>query len=252
MATGAKVKTKIEQPADSDTVSFLAPTAVKPANLNSTSTSRLSTSNQDGDPQLALDGNGDLAWSYTLQCIETWSPSVLLDHLNGNLFSIPARGYTPQAPFVNVRRMNGEVIALPHPYRLPLMFVGKYLWETLLGSLKDENADGLAWKAKQANVLHLSRLCQTLFAHAQAKAGEIDGGGMEKGWRCVVFDRLLVRFYKQWPANDSKSGLEFLALYGKKEYDRDALKYGASIILFLSPFLTSFLHQIGNDAVSEA
>ena len=38
--------------------------------------------------------------------------------------------------------------------------------------------------------------CHILFSKACAKA---ESSGREKGWRCVMFDRAMTRFYKGWP-----------------------------------------------------
>ncbi|CAA7263915.1 unnamed protein product [Cyclocybe aegerita] len=201
MSTKFKPKTLADESDDEDALSMLD-------SLNST----------QEQPEWIRDKNGDLDWAYTARCARTWSHDALLTHLCQQSFSIPPRDYNPSAPFVYARMLDGEVVTLPHGYRLPLMFVGKYIWETMFSKLKDETT----WKKERANLFHLSRLCQNLFRRARAKALK---GGMEKGWRSLMFDRLLARFYKHWTTNDPKSGPKFITTHSIKEYDRDVLKH---------------------------
>lgn len=183
----------------------------------------------EGDPnQWLRDNYGDLDWAYTAQVVRKWSHDALLSHIWAKSFSIPARDYNPSAPFVYVRMHDGEVVTLPHGYRLPLMFVAKYYWGITLSRLKSAES----WKKERENVFHLSRLCENLFQRARAKAFN---GGMEKGWRCLMFDRLLARFYKSWYRNDPPAGREFISNFGAKEYDRDVLKHGMWSIPLYNP-----------------
>ncbi|KAH9476553.1 hypothetical protein JR316_0010465 [Psilocybe cubensis] len=181
--------------------------------------SLLEAQHSSGDNgQWSKDKSGDLDWSYTARTVRTLSHDQLLNELWEKGFSIPPREYNPSAPFVYVKMFNGEVVTLPHGYRLPLMFVARYYWGIALSKLNDVNL----WKKERANVYHLSRLCENLFQRARAKAF---AGGMEKGWRCVMFDRLLARFYKSWYRNDPPAGKEFEQKFSVKEYDRDVLKH---------------------------
>ncbi|KAF9547398.1 hypothetical protein CPC08DRAFT_823657 [Agrocybe pediades] len=168
--------------------------------------------------QWLRDENGDLDWTFTVETARTWSHDALLTHIYENAFSIPPRDYNPSAPFVYIKFHNGETVTLPHGYRLPLAFVAKYCWEMTLSKLKDEKA----WKKERTGIFHLARLCENLLQRARAKAFT---GGMEKGWRCEMFDRLLARFYKQRTRNDPQGIKEFVAKFGMKEYDRDVLKH---------------------------
>ncbi|KJA26678.1 hypothetical protein HYPSUDRAFT_213227 [Hypholoma sublateritium FD-334 SS-4] len=168
--------------------------------------------------QWLRDNNNDLNWAYTARTMRKWSQDALVTHLWEKTFSIPPREYNPSAPFVWVELASGELVTLPHGYRLPLMFVAKYRWETTLSKISNERQ----WKQERSNMFHLSRLCENLFRRAKVKASR---GGMEKGWRCVMFDRLLARFYKHWARNDPEGGKGFLTTHGAKEYDRDVLKH---------------------------
>jgi hypothetical protein len=94
--------------------------------------------------------HGDLDWSYTSRCIRRWSPNSLLTHLYSHAFSVPPRDYKPSFPFVNINLVSQdgddpEMVSLPQSYRLPLLMVAKYLWETLLLAL---SAGREEWRAQ--------------------------------------------------------------------------------------------------------
>jgi hypothetical protein len=180
----------------------------------------------------ATDSDYELDWSYTARCAKEWSGDELLSHLCSKAFTIPSRDYNPSAPFVYVKTEDGVTTVLPHGYRIPLMFVAKYQWETTTRTLSLQNRQ--RWEAVRDEIFHLSRLCHILFSKARAKA---DSGGMEKGWRCVMFDRVLTRFYKGWPVSSPAKLEAFISHFGSKEYERDVLKYGTSTSYPTRPFL---------------
>jgi len=175
----------------------------------------------------------ELDWSYTARCTKEWSDDELLSYLCSNAFTIPPRDYNPSAPFVYVRSEDGVTTTLPHGYRLPLMFIAKYQWETTTRTLSLHNRQ--RWDAVRDEIFHLSRLCHVLLSKARAKA---ESNVMEKGWRCVMFDRVLTRFYKGWPVSSPPKLESFLSHFSLKEYERDILKYGtspsSSILLLIS------------------
>ncbi|KAF8886683.1 hypothetical protein CPB84DRAFT_1850033 [Gymnopilus junonius] len=172
------------------------------------------------DPAAWLaDKHGDLDWSYTSRTLRGMSDAHLLRLLTQRaVVSIPQREYNPSAPFVHVKTSYGTV-ALPHGYRTPLSFVVKYIWESVLEALKDERR----WKKDRVAIFHLWRVCESLLRRAEVKAGWM--GGMEKVWRCPIFDRLLTRFYKHSARCDPLAVEEFLEDYGEREYDRDVQKH---------------------------
>lgn len=167
------------------------------------------------------DSDYELDWSYTARCAKEWSDDELLSHLCAKAFTIPPRDYNPSAPFVYVRMEDGDITTLPHGYRLPLMFITKYQWETTTRTLSLQNRQ--RWEAVRDEIFHLSRLCHVLFLKARAKA---ESSGMEKGWRCIIFDRVLTRFYKGWPVSSPAKLEAFISHFGSKEYDKDILKNG--------------------------
>lgn len=184
----------------------------------------------DDDERWVRNPSGDLDWEYTARTLKRLSPDALIEYLVNNAITVPARDYNPSAPFVHIKfaasqggNDEGEVavttVSLPHGYRLPLMFVTKYMWATALRTLPSEKE----WKGVRGNIIHLCRLCENLFRRAHAKALQ---GGMEKGWRCIMFDRLLARFYKHWDKSNPSAIIGFAKTHGLKEYDRDVLKHG--------------------------
>ena len=176
----------------------------------------------------------ELDWSYTVRCTNEWSDDDLLSHLCSKAFTIPPRDYNPSAPFVYVRTEDGVVTTLPHGYRIPLLFVAKYQWESIFRTLSLQSRHH--WDAGRDEIFHLSRLCHVLFSKARAKAES--SGGMEKGWRCVMFDRVLTRFYKGWPVSSPAKLDAFISHFGSREYDRDVLKNGMAqhpSFFFLKP-----------------
>lgn len=184
----------------------------------------------DDDERWARNPSGDLGWAYTARTLGRLSTDALVGYLVNNAFTVPARDYNPSAPFVHIKfaasqgwDVEGEAavttVSLPHGYRLPLMFVHKYMWATILRTLPSEEE----WQEARGQMVHLCRLCENLFRRAHAKALQ---GGMEKGWRCIMFDRLLCRFYKHWDKSNPNAVLGFAKTHGVKEYDRDVLKHG--------------------------
>jgi len=180
--------------------------------------------------------HADLDWSYTSKCVRRWSPNSLLTHLYSHAFSVPPRDYKPSFPFVNINLCSQdgddpEMVSLPQAYRLPLLMAAKYLWETVLLAL---SAGREEWLARATNIFHISRLCENLFASARVKSVK---GGMEKGWRCLMFDRFLTRLYNRSIQNDPSSILTFLKKYEAKEYNRDVLKHGSDVLRYhITPF----------------
>jgi hypothetical protein len=169
-------------------------------------------------PQSTTDS--ELDWSYTARCAKEWSDDQLLSYLCSKTFTVPQRDYNPSAPFVYIRTEDGVITTLPHGYRIPLMFIAKYQWETTTRTLSLQNRQ--RWEAIRNELFHLSRLCDLFLSEARARA---ETSGMEKGWRCVMFDRVLTRFYKGWPVSSPAKLEAFLSLFSSKEYERDVLKY---------------------------
>ena len=109
-------------------------------------------------PQSVTGSDYELDWSYTVRCTKEWTHDELLSHLCSKAFTIPPRDYNPSAPFVYVRTEDGVVTTLPHGYRIPLMFVAKYQWETIYRILSLQNRQH--WEAGRDEIFHLRRNMQ--------------------------------------------------------------------------------------------
>lgn len=195
-----------------------------------------------------------------------WSQDLMMEYMRYHSFTVPPRdspssiqlipillwGSLP--PTVDpVASESSLAVWLPRGYRVPLMFIAKFQWDSLRIVLNapDPKAD---WEAFKFNILHLSRLCQHLFQQArearrqairkvdtsQDKAvlkalakGEKDRavlGGFDKNWRCPSFDRLLTRFYNKWFLSTDEWLENFFNEFDEEEYhEQDVLKHGTLI-----------------------
>lgn len=202
-------------------------TASTPDAQNFTGTSVTGVQNQ-----WACDEDGDLSWSYSRDCAEKWSTHDLLLYLYQQTFSLPPR-VTSSTPLFQVRLPTdgleeGEAVKLPRWYRLPLMLLQKYLWRMVHSQLpiclsstsaQPQQLSSVPYRAK---FLHITRLIQYLLIRAKLKEYR---GGMERGWRCIAFDRFLCRVVKDVFDDDLK-GLSPPKNSDWYQYDRDLFKLG--------------------------
>jgi hypothetical protein len=84
------------------------------------------------------------------------------------------------------------------------------------------------WDAAKFEILHIARLCAGLLAAAKAQMDE--GGVIDRGWRCPLFDRALHRYWHEWLIMRDEFVRDFFREFGEEEFQRDVLK--------LSEFLT--------------
>lgn len=84
------------------------------------------------------------------------------------------------------------------------------------------NDPSAEWKDYKFRILHLARL----IAHFVQDATESTGDGMERKWRCLAFDRALVRYKKYWLIQEPEFVQRFFEAYGEEEYNRDILSTG--------------------------
>lgn len=54
--------------------------------------------------------------------------------------------------------------------------------------------------------------------------------GMKGGWRCLMFDRFLARFYNRCVENDPTNNESFWREQGSMKYERDVLKNGTGAL----------------------
>lgn len=156
------------------------------------------------------------------------SQNMLIEYFRRKVFTIPPRELNSTIPLFQVTFQDGTAIALPRGYRVPLMFVTKFQWDTLSLVLTGENPRK-EWEDYKFDILYLSRLCQNLFVQAEeAKQQALAKGakGIDRFWRCATFDRVLTRFYHRWFISREWSLRKFWEEFGEDEYKSDVLKHG--------------------------
>lgn len=160
-------------------------------------------------------------------CRNDWDRNTIVVYLRQKVFSIPARDSNSQIPLFNVTRKDGTV-ALPRGYRVPLMFVARFLWDSLKLVMTAADPDK-EWAEYKFDIIHLARLCHHLFEQADADGKKEvlkNRKGLSKTWRCKMFDRVLTRFRHYWFVNQEWSLRAFWEEFGEEEYQEDVLAQG--------------------------
>ncbi|KAK0191794.1 hypothetical protein F5146DRAFT_1050332 [Armillaria mellea] len=123
-----------------------------------------------------------------------------------NSFSVPGR--THRSKWATITSADGSTTVVPNVYRIPLMFVGEFMWSSLRLVLGDDKE----WNEFKTGILHVSRLCKAFLDEVRRAMSE---EGVGRSWRCATFDRALaaVSYLK-----------EFWEMYGDDEYRKDAVK----------------------------
>lgn len=156
---------------------------------------------------------------------EDWDENQIIAYLYKNGFSIPARDTTPPSsmPWVKISTCGGEIITLPRGYRIPLMFAAKFQWESLrvvtTSSMRRDD-----WEACKFDILHVARLCSKFLEEARSAEA---AGRMDRTWRCPMFDRTLVRYYRRWLVSREEFVKGFWLEFDEEEFETDILKRGA-------------------------
>lgn len=161
------------------------------------------------------------AWRHPaeLEFIEpaNFGKEQLISFLCANGFSIPERCNGAAPACINLLSTNGTVTSLPWRYRVPLMFVAKFQWQSLREVMisPTENQDVEDCKF---DILHVCRLSTRLLEEARAKAKT---GSMDRAWRCATFDRALVRYYRRWLVSREEFVREFWMEFREEEFEND-------------------------------
>ena len=149
-----------------------------------------------------------------------WSQDLMITYLCQKAFTVPPRHPNTTLSFIEITRsFSGEKIHVPRGYRIPLMFVAKFQWESLHLVLNSASE----WEEYKFDIMHLSRLCTHFFKQAKAAASE---NKLNKTWRSPMFDRALIRFYRKWMVSREWSVKKFWEEYEEEEYKLDVLKFG--------------------------
>lgn len=161
---------------------------------------------------------------------EDWSQDLMLEYLCQKSFSIPPRDSNPNN-FMEIIPKDGQPISIPRKYRVPLMFLAKFQWESLRLVL---NAPEPAkeWQEFKFDIIHITRLCQHLFHQAREAKEKSGPKGLDKMWRSPMFDRVLTRFYHHWFISREWSLKHFYQEFQEEEYQVDILRNGKFVSLF--------------------
>ncbi|KAK6971969.1 hypothetical protein R3P38DRAFT_3488106 [Favolaschia claudopus] len=109
----------------------------------------------------------------------------------------------------------GEVITLPTPYRLPLLWTAKYLWTSLhLVLTADPAIREREWRETRFEMLHLARLIAVLLSRSP-----IEHQALSSEWRCPPFDRALRRFWHHWLISRDEFVRDFWREFGEEEFE---------------------------------
>lgn len=165
-----------------------------------------------------------LGWKHPaeLQYIrrDDWSQDLMITYLCQKAFTVPPRQLNTTLSYTEITRsFSGEKIQVPRGYRIPLMFVAKFQWESLSLVLNNTSE----WEEYKFDIIHLSRLCTHFFKQAKSAASE---NKLNKGWRSPMLDRALIRFYRKWLVSREWSVKKFWEEYDEDEYKLDVLKFG--------------------------
>ena len=157
----------------------------------------------------------------------------MIDYLHQKAFSIPPRIPNTAVQTFTVQRQDGSEVLLPRGYRVPLMFVSKFQWDSLYLVMTAPDPEN-EWREYRFDIVHLSRLCTHLLEQAEnANDQAIAEGkkGVDKHWRSPMFDRVLTRFYRRWFVSREWSLKKFWLEFDEEEYETDVLKYGKLLAL---------------------
>ncbi|KAK0440866.1 uncharacterized protein EV420DRAFT_1752646 [Desarmillaria tabescens] len=168
----------------------------------------------------------DLGWDHPNELdyrdASGWSKDDIIKHLVTHSFSVPGR--THRSKWATITSADGSTTVVPNVYRIPLMFVGEFMWSSLRLVLGDDKE----WAEFKTGILHVSRLCKAFLDEVRRAMSE---EGIGRSWRCAMFDRALVRYRMGWLLSHPKYLKEFWEMYGEEEYRKDAVK---SVMVLIS------------------
>lgn len=147
-----------------------------------------------------------------------WSQGQIMKELITTAFFVPGRTARPRTYFVEIICADGSSTVVPQAYRVPLMFVCHFLWESIRLVLRTGE-----WEQFKIGILHVGRILRRFTEQARA---EMEDGGVARAWRCPEMDRLLVRYRLGWLISDHNHLKEFWEMYGEAEYRKDPVKKG--------------------------
>lgn len=166
------------------------------------------------------------------------TPSEIIFYLISNSFSIPARtsGKAGNPPFFVVTGLTGQKTILPVGYRIPLLFLAHFQWDSLKLVLTASSRES-EWSDYKFGILHVCRLCTVLLNAAQDEVQITNDDGISRGidrkWRCPTFDRALARYRLRWFLSTPSQVEEFWETYQEDEYNKDPLRFGMGLASYM-------------------
>ena len=122
---------------------------------------------------------------------------------------------------VMISGTNGSITSIPWRYRVPLMFVAKFQWQSLrqvmISPTREQDLEDCKY-----DILHVGRLIAGLLDEARLVKEKT--GYMDRSWRCQTFDRALVRYYRRWLLSSERYMRDFWVEFGEEEFEKDILK----------------------------
>ncbi|KAJ7662612.1 hypothetical protein DFH06DRAFT_356058 [Mycena polygramma] len=150
---------------------------------------------------------------------ETWDDMAIARFIRASALSVPPRPAKTTEAWIVVRCTDGREVSLPRGYCIPLLWVSKFLWLSVKIVLSTPGD----WALQRFDLLHVARLIDTLICGAGAA---IDGGGIDRSWRCAAFDRALWRYWHKWLVMRDEFVEDFWNEYGEGDFEPDVLKQG--------------------------
>ncbi|KAJ7574142.1 hypothetical protein C8J56DRAFT_474699 [Mycena floridula] len=147
-----------------------------------------------------------------------WPDDKFFEFMKQNALTIPP--ITPPGPHffpVNCQLLGST--QLPCKYRIPLLWISKYQWQSLQLVLTATNREA-EWEEKKLQILHVARLCHELLQRARST---MTGRRIDKRWRCPMFDHVLVRYWNHCFGHDADSIAKHTTRFGVG-YKGDILK----------------------------
>ncbi|KAF7312953.1 hypothetical protein MKEN_00979900 [Mycena kentingensis (nom. inval.)] len=148
-----------------------------------------------------------------------WSDGQIIRYVARTVFTVPPHPPSAESFIRIVKRsqLHGEDVLLPKNYHLPLLWMARFLWDSVHRILTaHESVRPTQWATYRYNILHMARLCETLLDEAREME---TAGAMARSWRCAPFDRALTRIWHGWLDMVDEKVEAFWMEYGEAEYD---------------------------------
>ncbi|KAJ7838819.1 hypothetical protein B0H13DRAFT_2102729 [Mycena leptocephala] len=105
---------------------------------------------------------------HRLHPVKTWDDLSIIRFLRAHVLSIPPRAISTMEPWVLVCCADGTEVALPRGYRIPLLWVLKFLWMSVALVLKpseDEEVD----RQQNGHPARRTAVCDSRFRRARCE-----------------------------------------------------------------------------------